>query len=145
MFTACREIYALLKCSGMHTFAYMTVAMDGYSNPIFDFCDRLRKVRREVAHMTQKEMAHELQVGDKAYEAWEAGRNKPSADDLITVAKLIADHWPGVTASWVLGVEDPTPPKPPGGRIHPLFGVEKTAPKKNNGTLDYQNRTLRVA
>ena len=136
----------------MHTFDYMTVAMGGNRNPQFDFCDRIRKVRREVAHMTQKEMAHELQVGDKAYEAWEAGRNKPSADDIITVAKLIADRWPGVTASWVLGVEDPPPPPPPGGAL-PFDGVENTAPvslldrrkKRSTKPTDLQYETLRPA
>ena len=126
----------------MHTFDYMTVAMGGYRNPQFDFCDRIRKVRREVAHMTQKEMAHELQVGDKAYEAWEAGRNKPGSDDLISIAKLIAARWPGVTAAWVLGVEDPPPPPPPsGGEVIPFDRPEADRGKKN-GTLDYQIRTL---
>lgn len=111
----------------MHTFGYMTVAMGGIQNPTFDFCDRIRKVRREVAHMTQKEMAAELGINQKAYEAWESGRNKPGADDLIAVAKLIASRWP-VTAAWVLGVDDTPPPAPPGGGIHPFGGVEQPAP-----------------
>lgn len=83
----------------------MSTATESYANPDWDFSDRIRKVRRSVARMTQEEMAGELGVTQKAYAAWETGRNKP--DDIVAVAKRIAFRWRGqVTASWVLGVED---------------------------------------
>lgn len=93
----------------------MTAVLDGgYANPEFTFGDRVRKIRREVAHMTQAQMAAELGVGAQAYAAWESGRTKP--DDVVAVAKRIALRWRGVTAAWVLGVEDgPMPPGPGGG------------------------------
>lgn len=99
----------------------MTAVFDGgYSNPEFTFGDRVRKIRREVAHMTQSEMARELGVGTQAYSAWETGRTKP--DDVVAIAKRIALRWRGVTAAWVLGVDDdgPTPPGPGGGAPAPL-------------------------
>jgi DNA-binding XRE family transcriptional regulator len=115
----------------MHIFAYMTVSTGSYHNPQFEFCDRIRKVRREVAHLTQKDMAAELGVNLKAYEAWESGRNRP--DDIVAVAKRIALRWRGITAGWILGVDD-TPPTTPDGEGHP-----------NPRTEDYQFRTLAVA
>lgn len=39
----------------MPTFDYMTVAVGEYANPEFSFGDRIRKIRREVAHMTHWE------------------------------------------------------------------------------------------
>lgn len=106
----------------MTTFAYMTVATDGFSNPEFDFCDRIRKVRREVAHMTQAEFARELGTTQKAYAAWESGRTKP--DNIVNVARKIEFRWrPRVTAAWVLGVETaPTPPTGPGADVPPKRG-----------------------
>ncbi|MCG7610387.1 helix-turn-helix transcriptional regulator [Mycobacterium sp. CnD-18-1] len=83
----------------------MSTATESYANPGWDFSDRIRKVRRSVARMTQAEMATELGVKQKAYAAWESGQNKP--DDIVAVAKRIAFRWRGqVTASWVLGVEE---------------------------------------
>lgn len=78
----------------------MSIATDGYRkspNPEWDFSDRLRKVRRDIAGMTQTEMATELGVKQKAYAAWESGQNRP--DDIISIAKRIAFRWRGrVTA-----------------------------------------------
>ena len=107
----------------MHTFSYMTVVTGEYRNPHFDFSDRIRKVRRDIAHLTQKQMAEELGVNQKAYEAWEAGRNKP--DDIVAIAKRIALRWRGISAAWVLGVDD-GPPGPDGDGTH------------NHRTEDYQ-------
>lgn len=91
----------------------MTTAVSTSANPEFDFSDRLRKVRRTVAKMTQTEMAAELNVTRARYEAWESGRNTP--EDIVAVAKRIEFRWRGqVTAAWMLGVDD-TPPSPPAG------------------------------
>lgn len=70
----------------------------------WEFCDRLRKVRRRIAHMSQGQMAEQLGVEQKAYAAWESGRTKPS--DIVAVSKQIERLWPGrVTAGWLLGLE----------------------------------------
>lgn len=111
----------------MPTFAYMTVAVGEYANPEFSFGDRIRKIRREVAHMTQAEMADELGVGMQAYSAWESGRTKP--DDIVAVAKRIALRWRGITAGWVLGLDDggPSPQHPyPGVETQPPSGTRRT-------------------
>ena len=107
----------------MPTFDYMTVAMGEYANPEFSFGDRIRKIRREVAHMTQAEMADELGVGMQAYSAWESGRTKP--DDIVAVAKRIALRWRGITAGWVLGLDDG------GSGPHPSPGVETQPPSRS--------------
>jgi hypothetical protein len=59
---------------------------------------------------------------------------------MLAVARRIAGLT-GIPAAWVLGLDD-GPPDGGFDPIHPLDGVEKTAPKKNNGSLDYQIRTL---
>jgi DNA-binding XRE family transcriptional regulator len=83
-------------------------------NPSWEFCDRLRKVRRDVAHMSQDEMATVLGISQTAYAAWESGRTHPI--DIVTVAKLIEATWPDrVTAAWLLGLEDDRPPHPRSG------------------------------
>ena len=69
----------------------MTTAVKGYHIPTWDFSDRLRKIRREVAHLTQEQMAAELGASQRAYAAWETGRTKP--DDIVAVAKRIALRW----------------------------------------------------
>lgn len=100
--------------------------MGEYTNPEFSFGDRIRKIRREVAHMTQAEMADELGVGMQAYSAWESGRTKP--DDIVAVAKRIALRWRGITASWVLGLDDggPAPHPYPGVETQPPSGARRT-------------------
>lgn len=109
----------------MTTFAYMTVAHEGYANPEFGFSDRIRKIRREIAHMTQQQMADELGVTQKAYAAWESGRNKP--DDIVAIAKRIAIRWRGVTAGWVLGVSE-VPPSPDGDGERSRLGESNPRP-----------------
>ena len=121
----------------MATFHYMTVAVGEYENPRFEFSDRLRKVRRDVAQMTQEQMAAELGVTRKAYEAWESGRNIPG--DIVAVAKRIAMRWRGVTAAWVLGVDDESP-IPPG----PSGGVETQLPDQQNGDPTTGLRIIRA-
>lgn len=97
----------------------MSIATESYANPAWDFSDRIRKVRRAIAKMTQADMAKELGVSQKAYAAWESGLSTPA--DIVAVAKRIAFRWRGqVTASWLLGVEErPTTPPDGGGESHP--------------------------
>jgi transcriptional regulator with XRE-family HTH domain len=91
----------------------MTTATYGYHIPTWDFSDRLRKIRREVAHLTQEQMAAELGASQRAYAAWETGRTKP--DDIVAVAKRIALRW-GIPPTWTLGLDDsPPPPDGDGG------------------------------
>jgi DNA-binding XRE family transcriptional regulator len=83
-------------------------------NPQWDFGDRLRKVRRSIAGMSQREMAETLGITQKAYAAWESGLNRPK--DIVAVAKQIESAWPGrVMSAWLLGVDNdgPRPPTPP--------------------------------
>lgn len=97
----------------------MSIQPVGSRNPRFEFCDRIRKLRRSVAHMSQGEMAATLGVTRQAYAAWEAGTTKPG--DIVGIARRIEDHWPDrVSAAWMLGVDDdPTPPPtPPAVRLH---------------------------
>lgn len=96
----------------------MSTATESYANPEWDFSDRIRKVRRSIAGMTQAEFASELNVSQKAYAAWESGQNKP--DDIVAVAKRIAFRWRGrVTPSWILGVDDSEGRGPDGGGYAP--------------------------
>lgn len=111
----------------------MSTQPASYTNPEWEFCDRLRKVRRSIAQLTQEEMAEAIGVTYKAYAAWESGRTKPQ--DIIAAAKRIADLWPGrVTAQWMLGVEDESyPPNPPtrypvAARIQPAAVVRRLRP-----------------
>ena len=106
----------------------MTTAVDTPANPEFDFSDRLRKVRRTVARMTQSEMAAELDVTRPRYEAWESGRNVP--DDIVAIAKRVAFRWPGrVTASWMLGVDSDSGrgDGPDGGSTAPAPTADKSS------------------
>ncbi len=93
--------------------------------PEWSFADRLRKVRRD-GRMTIDEMAATLNVGAKAYGAWEAGRNTPA--DIADVAVRL-ERVTGVPRTWFLGWETdgaPRPDGPDGGlpsTVHPL-GLE---------------------
>ena len=96
----------------------MTTAVNGYRVPEWDFSDRLRKIRREVAHLTQEQMAAELGTTQRAYAAWESGRTKP--DDIVAVAKRIGLRW-RIPPAWTLGLDDniTPPPNDPGGQDQP--------------------------
>lgn len=90
--------------------------MEGMPNPRFEFGDRIRKVRRDIAGMTQAEMASVLGVTQKAYAAWESG-GKPG--DIVAIARRVEQLWAGqVTAAWVMGVDEPAPPTPPPSHPH---------------------------
>lgn len=61
--------------------------------------DRLRKIRRDM-RLTQAEIAEQLEVGLKAYSAWEAGTNAPG-DVLALAVKL--EKVTGVPRQWTIG------------------------------------------
>lgn len=71
--------------------------------PTWDLADRLRKIRRDVMHVQQHDMADALGVGRQGYAAWEAGRTQPR--DIVALAKRL-ELLCGVSASWVLGLQD---------------------------------------
>lgn len=71
--------------------------------PDWSFGDRLRKVRRDVAQLEQGKFAEQLEVGLKAYSAWESGRTVPR--ELVAIAKRI-EVLTGVPATWMLGIEE---------------------------------------
>lgn len=102
----------------------MTTAVNDFQIPKWDFSDRLRKIRRDYARMTQEQMAIELGTTQRAYAAWETGRTKP--DDIVAVAKRIALRWK-IPAVWTLGLEDFLPPEPPDGGIQSTDWVRNCA------------------
>jgi DNA-binding XRE family transcriptional regulator len=110
----------------------MTTAVNGYRIPQWDFSDRLRKIRREVAHLTQEQMATELGASQRAYAAWETGRTKP--DDIVAVAKRIALRW-GIPPTWTLGLDDG--PSGGGGASAPIPAELSPLPGLNRGPLAY--------
>ena len=74
--------------------------------PQWDWGDRMRKIRRSVAMLSQSEMAKLLGVKTPTYGAWEGGRNAPSLTLAYRVAKILEDAYPGrVSAGWVLGLD----------------------------------------
>ncbi len=76
--------------------------------PQWSFDDRIRKVRRQLGY-TQDEMADALEVGLKAYSAWEAGKNTPS--DILSVAQKL-ERVTGVPRQWFIGWMDDEPGRP---------------------------------
>jgi transcriptional regulator with XRE-family HTH domain len=72
----------------------------------WDFGDRLRKIRRAVAGLSQPEFAAKLGVHLKSYSAYEAGTNLPSAPKMLALARRI-EILTGVPAAWTLGVDHP--------------------------------------
>lgn len=84
----------------------------GSTVPQWTFADRIRKVRRDTGR-TIEQMAVALEVGDKRYGAWEAGRNKP--DDIADIAVKL-ERVTGVPRDWFLGwVSDSPEPHTPAG------------------------------
>lgn len=92
----------------------MTTEPVSHNLPRWTFADRIRKIRREQARLSQAAFAARLGVGDKAYAAWETGSNNPG--DIVGIAQRI-EHEFGVPAAWTLGLMPDTQPGPrPGGR-----------------------------
>lgn len=80
--------------------------------PAWTFADYLRKARRERG-MKQGEIAAKLEVGVKAYGAWESGVNTPR--NLPEVAEKL-EAVTGYPREWFLGWMDKAPqPQGPGG------------------------------
>ena len=76
------------------------------AGPEWDWADRLRKIRRTIACVSQGEMATMLGVKPATYSAWEGGRNHPPMRLAFQVAQRIEQCFPGrVTATWVLGLD----------------------------------------
>ena len=67
----------------------------------FTFGDRIRKARRQIAHLTQAELGEKLGVHSNTIVGWESGRNWPSGgpEQLQQLANAL-----GVDIEWL----DPT-------------------------------------
>lgn len=76
------------------------------TRPKFDLADRLRK-SRELAGLTQADIAERLSYARTSVAAWEAGRVEPRAVILESWAALT-----GVDLDWL----DDTPPSEAGDR-----------------------------
>lgn len=70
--------------------------------PSWTFADRLRKIRRDVAGLTQADFAATLELPKDRYANWEFGRGYPR--NLLAVAKRIELAY-SVPAKWTLGME----------------------------------------
>ena len=79
----------------------MSTAEVGMTYPQFNFGDRIRKVRRDVARLSQSEMGAAIGVSQKVYAAWESGRSRPT--DIVEIAKRV-ETLTLVPAGWLLGV-----------------------------------------
>ena len=64
------------------------------------FSERLKELREE-SNLTQKNLANKLNISKSAISAWEIGRNQPSYDLLIEIAKFF-----NVSTDYLLGMED---------------------------------------
>lgn len=85
--------------------------------PQWTFAERARKVRRDLG-LTQQQMADQIEVGLKAYSAWESGKNSP--EDIAGIAVKF-EGVSGVPRTWFLGWADDGP-SPVGGGTN-LVGV----------------------
>ena len=73
--------------------------------PMWTFAERVRKVRRDQG-LTQAAFAESLAVGEKAYAAWESGKNEPTS--IVDIAVKL-EQVTGVPRQWFLGWMDNTP------------------------------------
>ena len=98
---------------------WLTLVSVAYMNnkpviPVLKMGDRLRVVRREYLNrISQQEMADLLGVPRERYASWESGNSEPRPADGRQIANLIEARV-GVSAAWVLGVQD-SDPSPIGG------------------------------
>lgn len=70
----------------------------------WDFADRIRKVRKRIAQLGQREFAAALGVGWQAYAQWEAGNNQPK--NIVATARRV-EMLTNVPAAWLLGLDEP--------------------------------------
>lgn len=89
--------------------------------PQWTFAERARKVRREMG-WTQQGMADALNVGLKAYSAWESGSNTPK--NVLDIA-ISMEQITGVPKQWFIGWIDETPPG--GGKLLELDSNQQPA------------------
>lgn len=82
--------------------------------PSLKMGDRLRVVRREyLGKINQQAMADLLGVPRERYSAWESGLSEPRFIDARRIANVLQAQ-AGVSAAWILGVEE-SGPAPQGG------------------------------
>lgn len=91
--------------------------------PAWSFADRLRKARREYTSFTQQQMADALEVGLKAYSAWESGKNQ-HPQNVIEIANKL-NELTGIPRTWFLGWEDDGTHQSPESRSTPRTLVPK--------------------
>lgn len=104
--------------------------------PQWSWGDRLRKIRRDIAGMSQADMAVLVGVPTPTYGTWEADRATPQQMVMELVASKIAARFPeSVSAAWLMGYgADGSAPNPPaGGQAKTqsylyLIGVHEEAP-----------------
>lgn len=79
--------------------------------------DRLRVVRREyLGKISQTEMAALLGVPRERYSQWESGGHEPRPADARQIANFLQLKT-GVSAAWILGVNDSSPAPIRGGAM----------------------------
>lgn len=119
----------------------MSAPQPACTGPDWDWGDRMRKIRRTIANLSQAEMAELVGVKPPTYSAWEGGRSEPGYKLALQVAYRIAAAYPEqVSVAWVLGTDDSDPlpwmdsnHQPPDWRSHNAnalrgngFGVPRT-------------------
>src|SRR5699024_6387014 len=65
---------------------------------MFLFRERLKDLREEL-HLDQKQMGKKLNISPSAYGYYEQGRNEPSLETLVKIAKIF-----NVTTDYLLGI-----------------------------------------
>lgn len=75
------------------------------------FTDRLKTLRKEKK-LTQKELAEQIGIKQNSYSDWETGKNEPSLENIIKLAKILdttADELLGidksVSSNWIHGIK----------------------------------------
>ena len=97
--------------------------------PRWEWGDRMRKIRRSVANLSQPQMAAMIGIRATTYAAWEAGRTQPSYRIAQAVAQRIESQYPDrVSAAWVLGVGGETADE----EILPLAVNHKLLPRMDS-------------
>ncbi|MGX9844652.1 helix-turn-helix domain-containing protein [Streptococcus iniae] len=75
------------------------------------FTDKLKALRKQKK-LTQKELAEQIGIKQNSYSDWETGKNEPSLDNIIKLAKIFnttTDELLGldksVTSNWISGIK----------------------------------------
>lgn len=95
----------------MRNLAHMTMQMSGEPSwriPEFSLGDRLRKAR-EVANLSQQELADEIGVSRRSIVRYESAAKAPKSVTLLYAMRT------GVPAAWLLTGSVPTSPVGPAG------------------------------